>query len=503
MYRKMILIVLLTFFVGFNSTYALPAKAEVSMLRNIVFPVAGNASFGDDFGDPRAGGRTHQGNDIFGRKLQPLVAVTDGVVDFVAYPEASWGFSVTVKDADGYEYNYLHINNDNPGTDDGQGDGMHAYAVDMKRGNPVVKGQLIGYMGDSGNAETTPSHLHFEIRTPSGEAINPYESLRQAERLTAPVATYPQLPSEILPYEQFSGGASAALGNIDADTSPEVVTGALAGGGPLVRTFETDGLPKHALFAYDPTFRGGVDVAVADTDGNGVGEIITSPGPGGGPHIRVFSGSGAVVSEFFAYDPRFHGGVFVAAGDVDGDGKAEIVTAPGPGGGPHVKVFRPDGSLVAEFLAYDERLHTGIDIAVIPKSSQTTGSIVTAPGPGGGPHIKVFNAQGGVVSEFFAFDETMHLGLRISAGSPRSSGGGEIAVIPSAGGGPHLKLFSPAGTETYSNFAGFETWWRGGYDVAVGGGTVFVSSAGGRRTSVREVSLTGNNNWWREFETGK
>ena len=71
-----------------------------------------------------------------------------------------------------------------------------------------------------------------------------------------------------------------------------------------------------SFYAYDPAFPGGVHVAAADLTGDGVAEIITGAGPGGGPHVRAFSLAGGVVTEvasFFAYDPAFPGGVHVAA----------------------------------------------------------------------------------------------------------------------------------------------------------------------------------------------
>jgi hypothetical protein len=93
-----------------------------------------------------------------------------------------------------------------------------------------------------------------------------------------------------------------------------------------------------------------VRVAVADVNGDGMPDVITAPGPGGGPDIRVFDGrTGALIQEFMAYDPNFTGGVYVAAGDVNGDGKADIITGADAGGGPHVKVFSgQDDSVLAQ-----------------------------------------------------------------------------------------------------------------------------------------------------------
>ena len=94
-----------------------------------------------------------------------------------------------------------------------------------------------------------------------------------------------------------------------------------------------------SFFAYDPAFSGGVCVAVGDVNGDGKPDIITGAGAGGGPHVEVFDLTGHLENEFFAYDPRFTGGVNVAVGDLTGDGQGDIITGAGAGGGPHVKVF--------------------------------------------------------------------------------------------------------------------------------------------------------------------
>jgi peptidoglycan hydrolase-like protein with peptidoglycan-binding domain len=152
----------------------LTVLAEV---RDITFPVAGTFSFQNDYGDPRDNGaRSHQGIDIIAAKMTPVVATVDGNITFIAIPQASWGYSITIRDSEGYSYRYLHLNNDTPGTDDGVGGEANAYAAGLVRGSSVSRGQVIGWVGDSGNAESTVSHLHFEMRAPSG-TINPYDSL--------------------------------------------------------------------------------------------------------------------------------------------------------------------------------------------------------------------------------------------------------------------------------------------------------------------------------------
>ena len=464
------------------------AKAQVSTIRSIVFPVIGKVTYYDDFGVARDGGaRSHEGQDLMGKKMMPLVAAVDGTITNVNYPEASWGMAVTIRDADGYTYHYIHMNNDNPGTDDGKGDGMNAYAPDIKAGNKVVKGQLIGYMGDSGNAEGTQAHLHFEIRL-NGTPFSPYQSLQNATKITAPVTNYPKLSGEILPYDDFGGGANVAAGNLDKDTGIEYVTGAGPGGGPLVKVLEKDGKVNKQFYAYATNFTGGVDVAVGDIDDNGVDEIITSPGVGGGPHVKVFKADGTLLKEFFAYGMNFYGGIRVSASDIDSDDKWEVVTAPASAGGPHVKIWEVDGAtptVAKELMAYPANVMMGFDVAGFD------GGFVTVPGKGGGPHVKVWDKNGALKKEFFAYDGTFTVGLRVSVGDASTSKtGNEIVVAPASTGGPHVKIFSLTGSEVSSKLVAFESWWRGGYDVAAFKGGAVITSMGGRRTSLRSATTT-------------
>ncbi|MEO2089046.1 MAG: transporter, partial [Gemmataceae bacterium] len=139
----------------------------------------------------------------------------------------------------------------------------------------------------------------------------------------------------------FAGGVSVAAADLDADGYADVVTGAGAGGGPHVKAFSgKTGAVIRSLFAYDAGFAGGVSVAAADLDADGWGEVITGAGQGGAPHVKAFDRAGGESVSFFAYAPVFAGGVSVAARDVDGDGVSDIVTGAGPGGGPHVAAFR-------------------------------------------------------------------------------------------------------------------------------------------------------------------
>ena len=177
-----------------------------------------------------------------------------------------------------------------------------------------------------------------------------------------------------------------------------------------------------SFFAYAPAFTGGVTVAAGDVNGDGKAEVITGAGPGGGPHVKVIdgaalgSGNPATVQlavsqplrSFFAFTSTFAGGVFVAAGDVNGDGQADVITGAGPGGGPHVKVFSgADNSLLSSFFAFDPAFTGGVRVAAGDLNADGKADIIAGAGPGGGPHVKVFDGTSpAVLASFFAFDPT-------------------------------------------------------------------------------------------------
>ncbi len=159
-----------------------PAGADVDVVRDIVFPVAYPADFTDTFGACRDGcSRSHQGVDIFAPTLTPLIAAADGVI--VAERRNATGNpgnKIVIEDAEGWRYSYFHVNNDNPGTDDNANPQSWIMAGDLRIGDEVTAGQVIGYLGDSGNAEQTPPHLHFEIKPPGRSQINPTASASAA-----------------------------------------------------------------------------------------------------------------------------------------------------------------------------------------------------------------------------------------------------------------------------------------------------------------------------------
>ena len=171
---------------------------------------------------------------------------------------------------------------------------------------------------------------------------------------------------------------------ISSPMSPYVALGANAGTKPEVAVFTLDGKLVSRFLAYAVTFRGGVHVAAGDINGDGKAEIVTGAGATGGPQVRVFDIKGNLISQFFAYDNKFRGGVSVAVADVDGDGKAEIVTGAGPGGGPQVRIFSAGGTVKYQFFAYAAASRTGINVAAGNINGNGVSAVVTGPATAAG-----------------------------------------------------------------------------------------------------------------------
>ncbi|MCF7794807.1 hypothetical protein K9M50_00395 [Patescibacteria group bacterium] len=185
---------------------------------------------------------------------------------------------------------------------------------------------------------------------------------------------------EFEPYDnKFQGEISVAIADLDGDGTKEIITGAGPGGGPHVRVFSKDGVPLiGGFFAYETNFRGGVNVAVLDLNSDGTKEIITGAGPGGGPHVRVFSKDGVpLIGGFFAFDREFKGGISLSVGDVNGDGKGEIISTAGLGGSPRVKIFNRDGKLLDSFLAYEASYNEGIKVITLDINGDGIKEILT------------------------------------------------------------------------------------------------------------------------------
>ena len=201
---------------------------------------------------------------------------------------------------------------------------------------------------------------------------------------------------EVYSRTPFKAPGTGVAADINGDGVPDLLAGAGAGAGPHVKLIDgATGAELFSFFAFDEAFLGGVSVATTDIDCDGRLDFIVAAGPGAGPHVKVFSGAThAELRSHFAFDERFAGGVHVDGDDFDGDGFGDIVVGAGPGAGPHVKVFSGrTGSELASFFAYDEKFHGGVFVGAGDFDGDGRADIFTGAGPGAGPHVRVYRTE--------------------------------------------------------------------------------------------------------------
>lgn len=129
---------------------------------DFICPVAGHVSFTNDWGNPRSGGRTHKGTDMFAARGTPVVAVVDGTLRFS--DGGLGGIAVWVRGS-GASFYYAHLD---------------SRAAGLSPGAYVTRGTVVGYVGSTGNAQGGATHLHFQLHPGHGSPVNPYPTLAAA-----------------------------------------------------------------------------------------------------------------------------------------------------------------------------------------------------------------------------------------------------------------------------------------------------------------------------------
>ncbi|MBA3484348.1 MAG: VCBS repeat-containing protein [Pirellulales bacterium] len=263
----------------------------------------------------------------------------------------------------------------------------------------------------------------------------------------------------------FVIGALATLAVAD------VITGTDVGFPSTVKAFDASSSTTASFLAYTPSFAGGVRVAAGDINADGARDIITAAGPAGGGHVKVFDGSsGAEIRSFFAYGPSFTGGVFVGGGDVNNDAVDDVITGVDDGFAPHVKVFSgAGGAELRSFFAYSTGFTGGVRVAAGDVNGDTFIDVITSPGAAGNGHIKVFDGNSGAeIRSFFAYGPSFTGGVFVGGGDVNNDGFGDVITGADSGVASHVKVFSGATGAELRSFFAYPPAFTGGVRVAAG-----------------------------------
>jgi hypothetical protein len=239
------------------------------------------------------------------------------------------------------------------------------------------------------------------------------------------------------------------------------------------------------FYAYDGSVTGGVRVALGDVNGDGVQDIVTVPGPGGPPEVKVFDGvSGGVIRDFYAFPGYLRTGFFIAAGDLNGDDFADLVVAPDAGAASEVKVINGSTTvLMYDFYAYGA-FAGGVRLAIGDVNGDGKPEIITSPGAGMAALIEAFS--GGLpLRAFYAFTGSYTGGVSVAAGA--SSTGQFTLVVGMGSGSSEVKVFDGSGAAQFDFYA-FDAAFRNGVAVAISAdlsGHLYVLVGAGDNTELR------------------
>ncbi|MFO0804134.1 MAG: FG-GAP-like repeat-containing protein [Gemmataceae bacterium] len=281
------------------------------------------------------------------------------------------------------------------------------------------------------------------------------------------------------PFPGFTGGVRTAAADFTGDGVADVVVG--TGPGRATRVIVFDGVTQQALFTVDPfepSFTGGVYVATGDVNGDGVPDLAITPDEGGGPRVDIYSGGNfsRLVSFFGIDDASFRGGARASIADITGDGRGDLIVVAGFGGGPRVSAY--DGTTLTgvrrkvfnDFFAFEQSLRNGIFVAAGDLNGDGIADLVAGGGPGGGPRVLVFDGASLLSNEyvhlanFFGGDPNSRGGIRLTVKDLDVDSKADLVVGSGTGAGSRVTAYlgvtlaatgTPPTTLDFDSFAGF------------------------------------------------
>lgn len=265
--------------------------------------------------------------------------------------------------------------------------------------------------------------------------------------------------------ENLKFGVNALAEDFNNDGKVEIITVPQEGGGPQVMMMNLKGkLLIPGFFAYSADFRGGVNIASADVDGDGIMELVLAPASNATSLIKIYSlkkNKIRLISEFNAYPDFFKGGAFVAAGDINGDKKDEIITGAGQGGGPQVLVLNKRGKILKNFFPFSTDYHGGVSVASGNLDKDKFDEIIVGKAQDSQAIVKVYDSDAKkVISEFQAYPGDVKYGVNLQANDVNRDNKDEIITGPASMGGPHVRIFNKKG-KNLDNFFSHEDNFRG------------------------------------------
>jgi len=251
------------------------------------------------------------------------------------------------------------------------------------------------------------------------------------------------------------------------------------------------------FFAFDTSLKGGFSVGAGDVNNDGKTEIIIGSSAGSAPQVKIFDTKGNLLTSFYAYNTSLKTGIRVAGCDLNGDGSSEIITIPAKGAKPHIRIFDQNGqSAGTGFFALNGQFRGGTSLACGDVTGDGKADIVVSALEGGEPQVTIYDAEGKLLGSFMAYDKKFRLGIEIGLADLDGNGVKEVITVPSHGVS-QVQIFSGTGKRLSPGFFTYETTYRNGSYVAGGDANgdgkdeILISAGGGRINEVRLYNKRG------------
>jgi len=240
---------------------------------------------------------------------------------------------------------------------------------------------------------------------------------------------------------------NVVAGDFNGDKKVEIAVAPQKGASPEIRIYTEDGKLLKKFLAFESTYYGGVSLTAGDFDNDGIDELVVAPQGARKSEVRLFDKNFKLKKSWLAYAPNFFGGVNLASGDVNNDKKIEIVTAPADKGTSHIRIFTSNGSLVSQFFAFNDRIVGGFKVTVADaySSIKTEPYIIVAAGKNQAPYLHILTYKGDLIRRFAAYNTSFAGGVNITSADLDNDGQSEIITGAGDSGGPHLMLLENNG----------------------------------------------------------